>query len=163
MGKLTQTSHQHHDQINPHVDRLPVLAGMIGRVPPAELGGALEEERRFVVGRLVPHMEAIETALYGELERLMEGRHSMEPMRLEHRQLRRLIDTLDVYVELARNGCLGEAEGIGLRRVLYRLHSLLRVHLAEEELYLQVLDRALSPEEQDALARGIDHAAAEPL
>jgi hypothetical protein len=163
MRSLSQTSHEHHARIDPHVDRLPVLAGMIGQVPPAELATALETEHQFVVGQLVPHIEAIEATLYGELERLMEGRHSMEPMRREHGQLRRLIETLDVYVELARNGCLGDAEGMGLRRVLYRLYSLLRVHLAEEELYLRVLDRSLSAEEKDALARGIEHAAAEPL
>ena len=163
MRSLSQATHEHHAKIDPHVDRLPVLADMIGRATPAELAAALEDECRFIVGQLVPHIEAIETTLYGELERLMEHRHSMEPMRREHGQLRRLIETLDVYLELARNGCLGEAEGMGLRRVLYRLYALLRVHLAEEELYLQVLDRNLSAEEKDALARGIDHAAAEPL
>ncbi|MCU0483840.1 MAG: hemerythrin domain-containing protein [Chloroflexi bacterium] len=163
MRSLPETTHEHHDRIDPHVDRLPVLAGMIGRVPPAELAAALDGENRFIASQLVPHIEAIETTLYRELERLMDERHSMEPMRREHRQLRRLFDTFDVYVELARSDCLGDAEGMGLRRVLFRLYSLLRVHLAEEELYLQVLERNLSPEEKDALARGIDHAAAEPL
>ena len=163
MPSLSQTTHEHHERIDPHVDRLPVLAEMIGRVTPAEFTAALEDEHQFVVGQLLPHMEAIETTLYGELERLMVRRHSMEPMRREHGQLRRLIETLGVYLELARNGCLGEAEGMGLRRVLYRLYSLLRVHLAEEELYLRVLDRNLTVEEKDALARGIDHAAAEPV
>jgi hypothetical protein len=36
-------------------------------------------------------------------------------------------------------------------------------HFAEEELYLGVLDQNLSDEEKDTLARGIDHAIAEPL
>ena len=32
---------------------------------------------------------------------------------------------------------------MALRRALYRLHAMLKVHLAEEELYLGVLDRHL--------------------
>jgi hypothetical protein len=52
---------------------------------------------------------------------------------------------------------------MALRRALYRLHSLLKVHLAEEELYLEVLERRLSDEEKDVLARSLDHAMAEGL
>jgi Mn-dependent DtxR family transcriptional regulator len=40
---------------------------------------------------------------------------------------------------------------------------MLRVHLAEEQLYLRVLDRNLSPDEIDQLAHGIEHAIAEPM
>ena len=124
---------------------------------------ACEAEHRFIVGQLLPHMEAIETTLYGELDRLMEGRHSMAPMRREHAELRRLIESTGQYHDLVATGRLGMAEAMGLRRALYRLHALLRVHLAEEELYLRVLEGNLSEAEKDELARGIDHAMAEPL
>ncbi len=163
MDSLPKTSHEHHERIEPHVDRLPVLAGMIGRATPAELAASFETEYGFVVGQLVPHMAAIETTLYGELERLMEKRHSMAPMRAEHEQLRRLVDSLGEYRARVASGSLAPEEQIGLRRVLYRLYSLLKVHLAEEELYLGVLDHNLSAEEKAILARGIDHAGAEPL
>jgi len=163
MDSLPKTSHDHHERIEAHVDRLPVLAGMIGRATPAELDAAFELEYGFVVGQLVPHMAAIEATLYGELERLMERRHSMAPMRAEHEQLRRLVDALGEYRVRVAGGNLGREDEIGLRRVLYRLYSLLKVHLAEEELYLGVLDHNLSTEEKAVLARGIDHAGAEPL
>jgi hypothetical protein len=52
---------------------------------------------------------------------------------------------------------------MALRRALYRLHSLLKVHLAEEELYLEVLERRLSDPEKDVLARSLGHAMAESL
>ena len=52
---------------------------------------------------------------------------------------------------------------MALRRALYRLHSILKVHLAEEELYLGVLDQNLDDAEKELLARGIDHAMTEPL
>jgi hypothetical protein len=163
MRSLPATSHEHHELIEPHVDRLPELAEMIGRVTPEAFSQSFQEECSFIIGRLVPHMEAIETALYGRLETVMDGRHSMAPMRREHEQLRGLFGSLCEYGELVADERLGEADQIGLRRVLYRLYAMLKVHLAEEELYLGVLDRNLSPAEKDALARGIDHAGAEPL
>jgi hypothetical protein len=163
LRSLAGTSHEHHALIEPHVDRLPELAEMIGRDSPDDLSTAFQEECSFIVGRLVPHMEAIETALYDRLEAIMEGRHSMAPMRQEHEQLRGLFRSLCSYAELAAGAQLSEGDEIGLRRVLFRLYAMLKVHLAEEELYLGVLDRNVGDEEKDRLARGIDHAAAEPL
>ena len=163
MTSLSQASHEHHDRLMPHVERLAQLAGMLGESVPAGFSEACEAEHRFITGQLLPHIEAIETTLYGELDQLMEGRHSMAPMRREHAELRRLIDSMGEYHELVTLGQLGPAEAIGLRRALYRLHAMLRVHLAEEELYLRVLDRNLSAKEIDQLARGIEHANAEPI
>ncbi len=163
MSSLSQAGHEHHDRLMPHVDRLAQLGDMLGESVPSGFGEACEAEHRFITGQLLPHIEAIETTLYGELDRLMQGRHSMAPMRREHAELRRLIDSMGDYHELLEQGRIGPAEMIGLRRALYRLHAMLRVHLAEEQLYLRVLDRNLSPDEIDQLARGIEHAIAEPM
>jgi Hemerythrin HHE cation binding domain. len=136
---------------------------MIGRVSPEAFSVTFQEECSFIIGRLVPHMEAIESTLYGRLEQVMDKRHSMAPMRREHEQLRGLFKSLCGYSELVAEGTMSQGDEIGLRRVLYRLFAILKVHLAEEELYLGVLDRNLSAEEKDILAQGIDHADAEPL
>jgi hypothetical protein len=163
MRSLPDTSHEHHALIEPHVDRLPELAEMIGKVSPEVFSASFQEECGFIVGRLLPHMEAIETALYGQLEAVMDQRHSMEPMRLEHERLRGLFGSLCTYSELVADERLTAADQVGLRRVLYRLYAMLKVHLAEEELYLGVLDRNLTTKEKDTLAQGIEHAGAEPL
>lgn len=163
MRSLPDTNHEHHDRIRPHVEQLAVLAAMVGRAEPSELDARFQEECSFVVGQLVPHMAAIETTLYDDLERLMEHRHSMAPMREEHERLRQLIASLCRYGALVADRSLTPADAIGLRRVLYRLYTMLSVHLDEEELYLTVLDRNLTDVEKDALARGIEHATAEPL
>lgn len=163
MSTLSQASHEHHSRLMPHVDRLAQLAEQLGESVPAGFAAACEAEHHFITAQLLPHIEAIELTLYGELDRLMAGRHSMAPMRREHAELRRLIDSMGQYHDLVIRGDLGQAEAIGLRRALYRLHAILRVHLAEEELYLRVLDRNLSADEIDQLARGIEHANAEPI
>ncbi len=145
------------------MDRLLVLADMVGQVECAALHALFEEEHTFIVGQLLPHMETVELALYDRIEVLMGGRHSMAPMREEHRSVRRLVEELSRYKEHAEGCSWSAVEGLALRRALYRLHSLLKVHLAEEELYLGVLERSLTQAEKDQLARGLDHAMTEPL
>jgi hypothetical protein len=163
LRSLYATSHEHHERIMAHVDALPRLADEIGSADHEAFIRHFTAECQFISTQLVPHIEAIEAALYGELDVLMDGRHSMDPMRDEHAHLRRLFQSLCRYRELIERDEFGRAESVGLRRVLFRLYSLLKVHLAEEELYLGVIDRDLSGEEKDRLARGIDHAAAEPV
>ncbi len=162
-SSLRSASAEHNARLLPHVDRLLVLADMVGQVECSALHALFEEEHAFIVGQLVPHMEAIERTLYDRLEVLMDGRHSMAPMREEHRAVGRLVEELGRYREHAEGCSWSAVEGLALRRALYRLHALLKVHLAEEELYLGVLDRKLTDAEKDQLARGIDHAMTEPL
>lgn len=160
---LRTTTEEHHARLLPHVDRLQTLAEMVGRVECTSLHALFEEEHRFIVGQLVPHMQAIERALYQRIEAELTGHHSLAPMREEHRIIARLVEELDSYRAHAAECTWSAVEGMALRRVLYRLHSLLKVHLAEEELYLEVLERGLTDVEKDVLARSIDHAMAEPL
>jgi hypothetical protein len=84
-------------------------------------------------------------------------------MRDEHELLRRLISSLCGYRAQFLADGLSEAEEIGLRRVLYRLYAILKVHLAEEEQYLAVLEDGLSGDRIERLALGLEHATAEPL
>jgi hypothetical protein len=160
---LSTATEEHHARLLPHVDRLQALAEMVGRVDCSSLHALFEEEHRFIVGQLVPHMEAVERALYERIESELAGRHSLAPMREEHRTIARLVDELGGYRAHAAECSWSAVEGLALRRVLYRLHSLLKVHLAEEELYVQVLERGLTDREKDVLARSLDHAMAEPL
>lgn len=160
---LRATNRDHHLRLMPHVERLRVLAEMIGDVDCSAIHGLFEEEYAVVTGQLLPQMEVFETTLYGQLEQLMGGRHSMAPMREEHRAMRGLIEELGRYRRHVEGCRLTGVEALALRRALYRLYSLLKVHIAEEDLYLGVLDQRLSAEQKDELARGLDHAMAQPL
>lgn len=160
---LTQTSHEHHSRLLPHVDRLLEIAGMVGDERPAELRTALESEYAFVTEQLVPHMEAAEKALYPQLDMLLEDPTAMAPMRREHAEVRRLIGQMRTLTYTMPDDGPTPGDAIALRRVLTRLHGILKVHLAEEEHYLPLLERHLSDEERHALASGMEHAGREPL
>jgi hypothetical protein len=112
-----------------------------------------------IITQLVPHMEQAEAMLYPQLERLMQNRHSMTPMRREHELMRRLIAEMG----LAADRPFGFGEQMRLRRLLFRMFGLIRSHLAEEEAYIDELRGNLSSAEADALALGLAHAMSEPL
>ena len=155
---LRATSAAHHAVLMPHVDRLLTLAEMVGRVDCSALHALYNEEHGFIAARYLPHLEAVEANLYDRLESIMGPRHTMAPMREEHRIVRALIEELGSYRVHGADCTWNEHEGLAVRRALYRLHALLKVHLAEEELYLGVLDRNLTDAEKDELARRLEHA-----
>lgn len=134
------------------LDTVGVLAGF------AELR-ALE---RWLREMLVPHMDAVEAAVYPTLDRLVDERHGSLPMRLEHDEIRRLVTRFSTVIDTAEKhldrGCV-----LALRRVMLRLHVMLRTHLDEEELYLPILEDRLTPDDEMALVRALDHLASARL
>ena len=164
MTSVTMAGHEHHERILAMIDGLPALADMLDQRPrPARFEERFASVQAFITGTLVPHMETVESTLYPELDRLMQNRHSMAQMRREHDEIRGLVERLGTFGEAIRAGALGPAGSMGLRRVLYRLYAMLKVHIAEEEEYLRVLEHSLSDKEQAELVRGLEHATAEPL
>ena len=164
MTSVSTAGHEHHERIIAMLDGIPALADMLDERPlPARFRERFESVYGFIVGTLLPHMEVVEVAIYPELDRLMQNRHSMAQMRREHDEIRGLIKRLGTFAQAVKADALGPAGSIGLRRVLYRLYAMIKVHIAEEEEYLRVLERNLSAEEQAELARGLEHATAEPL
>jgi hemerythrin-like domain-containing protein len=156
-ASLPQVSLEHHDRLMRHVDAMPAVGDLVGIAPAAELRPRLDEVVAFLDGLLLPHMEAAEHTLYPELERMLQNRHSMTPMRREHDEIRALT------VELARlqtrldPGPLHTGETVALRRVIFRLYAMLKVHLAEENLYLGIIEHGVSAQDAEKLASAMDH------
>ena len=165
LTSVAHAGHEHHERIDTALDGLPLLADMLDERPrPDAFGARYAEMLTFVTGTLVPHMAVVEATLYPELDRLMQNRHSMMQMRREHEAIGGAHQPgSSSSGEAIEAEALGPAGSIGLRRVLYRLYAMLKVHLAEEEEYLRVLDHHLSAVEQAELVRGLEHAVAEPL
>ena len=155
---LPKVSHEHHERLSRHVDRMPAVGDLIGTVPVAELAPAVHEMTSFLTDLLIPHMEASERALYPELERMLQNRHSMTPMRREHTEIRGLIEDLAKRGKNLDAGHLTVGDAVALRRVIFRLYAILKVHLAEEQLYLGIIEHDVSPEVGETLASAMEHA-----
>ena len=167
MQTLAGISHQHHDLLWRAVGRLGDLAEcldcdcldraeLLARLP------QLHEVHDSLTVQLIPHMEAVETAVYPTLERIVANHGTTVTMADEHEQIRRLVAALGSFID--DPGAHSDRSAIlVLRRILLRLHMLLKTHLAEEELYIPILEDRLTPGQEAALARALDHLAAERL
>ena len=154
---LPAVAHEHHDRLIAQVDHMPAIGDGISAQPGGTWRTELTELVAFLNGTLVPHMDAAERTLYPELERILQNQHSMTPMRREHARMKGLVGEL-----AALRGHLGDrvptmGEVVSLRRSVFSLYALLKIHLAEEELYLRIVERGVSDDAAAALAAAMEH------
>jgi hypothetical protein len=93
--------------------------------------------------RLIPHMEAVEEAVYPTLERLLGRREAIMPLRGEHAEIRRFTGVIGRFVAHPE-GHVDRGVVLLMRRSLLRLYAILKAHLAEEELYEPILEDRLT-------------------
>jgi hypothetical protein len=156
-ASLPHVAHEHREHLLHQIDRMPQTGDMVGTALPAELRVRLDETHAFLTEVLIPHMAAAEAALYPELERMFQNVHSMAPLRREHAEVRRSTAELARIREHLGEQRISVGQAIALRRVIFHLYALLKVHLAEEQVYLDILDRREAPEMAEALAAAMAH------
>ncbi len=168
MQPLTRVSHEHHDVLWQFVNRLNDLADCLNCdcLDTSRLETQLPELREVyegLRGSLIPHMDAVEAAVYPTLERILADRDTPVPMAGEHEEIRRLVAAVGAFTTDEAAARADRTTVLAMRRVLLRLYALLKTHLSEEELYIPILEDRLTPPQEAALARALDHLAAERL
>ena len=109
------------------------MADRLGQLPPDEVRLELEAVRRFVVERLPQHEEEEEAAVYPVVARLMGGEDPMSSMARAHIEISHLARVFrQLLDDLPEEGPTPD-DLVDLRRVLYGLHAILRLHFAQEE------------------------------
>jgi len=130
-----------HRQLLPVIDRVRQVADRLGAVPPAVANRELAELCDLLEERLLPHEAADDTALYPLVAKIIGGADPVAPMNREHVEIRRLADMLARLVEDLPEAGPAAADLRDLRRVLYGLHAILRMHFAQEdESYLSLFE-----------------------
>ena len=81
----------------------------------------------------------------------------MRPMRNEHDEIRRLVGEHARLAADMRAGRPSLGRSLALRRVIFQLYALLKIHLAEEDAYLRILERGAGTEAGEALAAALEH------
>jgi hypothetical protein len=154
---LETMAHRHSEQLLASIDQMPQIGDLVGQLSPADLVLRLEGLTTFLNQVLIPHLEAAERALYPGLERMFQSVHSMAPLRREHAEIRRATLEIGRLAEGAKSRPISAGQTLVLRRVIFQLYALLKVHLAEEQVYLNILDRRESTEMAEALAAAMSH------
>jgi hypothetical protein len=150
-GPITEVGERfraEHKEFGPSLAKIRQVADRLGSMDPDELHRELEEVRWFLLERLPEHEEEEEAIVYPVVAELMGGEDPMGSMsraHLEISHLGRLFSQL--LADLPPSG--PDAEDLmDLRRVLYGLHAILRLHFAQEEeayAWLASEDEELSP------------------
>jgi hypothetical protein len=154
---LPRVAHEHHERLIRHVDTMPVTGDLILAASEADLGPRLDELGEFLTGTLLPHMDVAEPTLYPELERLLQNRHSMAPMRREHAEIRRLVAEYGRLRGVTRDAKHSLGNAVALRRVVFQLYALLKIHIAEEEMYIRIIDHDSAADAAEVMAAALDH------
>jgi iron-sulfur cluster repair protein YtfE (RIC family) len=145
------TAHAQHDEMVEHVDRMPALGDLLLTATADELGPRLEVMDGFLTGTLLPHMDASEPVVFPELERLMQNRHSMTPLRREHAEIRRLAAQYSRLRPQVRDAKHSLGKVLAIRRTIFALYSLLKVHLAEENFYIDIIERGAEAKAEEVV------------
>ena len=156
---LTQPLRDEHAELAPHIDALRTAADAVGNVQPADLMVLVNDSYEFLAHHLIPHAAAEEAWLYPAVQRVMGAVEATATMARDHVDVQALTDELAGYREQLTTSALDDQLANDLRRVLYGLHHLVKVHFAkEEEVYLPILEERLSPDEATAMFEAMSQA-----
>jgi iron-sulfur cluster repair protein YtfE (RIC family) len=161
MNTLTQPLRDEHKELFPNVDRIRQVAESIGEAPVTELRRGVEEVYDFLANHLKPHAEAEDAALYPVVQQVLGSPDATKTMSRDHVEVGRYIEEL-AALKADLSDPLTSSQATALRRVLFGVYALVKVHFAkEEEVYLPILDQRLTPEAAQEMFERMEAAAHE--
>lgn len=142
---ISRELRREHDSLMPHLARVAATADVIDQVDPADARQRLVELRDFLVDDVLPHEQHDEQRIYPMIEDLIGGDDPLWSLSRCHREIFSLTDRFGRLVDdLPPDG--PEDEDLPeLRRLLYSLHAVLRLHFDQEEELYASLDADYRP------------------
>jgi iron-sulfur cluster repair protein YtfE (RIC family) len=142
-----------HAALLPHIDQLRAAGDAVGVLGVGELRPLLDEALSFLTEHLIPHATAEDHVLYPVVATTMGAAEATATMRRDHVEVVALTDELRALVDrCSTDSVIDDALARDLRRVLYGLYTLVRVHFAkEEEIYVPLLEENLDDAQAKAL------------
>lgn len=155
MTTLIEHIRLEHQELRPHLEQLRVTADAVGSTSIDVLREMTEECLRFLVHDLVPHAETEDEILYETVGQLLGSRQATATMSRDHEEVKRLTAELStLHGGLMAGHRLTEETARDLRRVLYGLHAIVRLHFAkEDEVYVALLEARLDDAQEQELLR----------
>lgn len=149
-SRPTEPLRLEHRELLPDIEAVGLAADAIGTASEAQIRGLVAKAHDFLANHLVPHATAEDAVLYPAVEEAMHAPGATDTMRRDHVQAIRDIEALGR--EADDTGPIDDARRLRIQRLLYGLHAVVSLHFAkEEEIYLEVLDRSLTPDAAEAL------------
>jgi heavy metal translocating P-type ATPase len=128
----------------PELERVRVVADALGDTDPRPGLQDAQEVHRFLAERLLPHEWAEDERLYPVLSRALGGEEPMASMRREHVEIAHQVRRLGRLLSGVDPDDPDDADVLEVRRLLYGLYAILRLHFAkEDERYFTFADGEL--------------------
>ena len=151
-----------HIEMLSHILAIRQLADLVGDTSREEIVLGLDQTIDFLERQVGPHAVADERVLCPEVARLVGTDIAMSTMSRDHTEIARLAGELDALrSRVKHSGTLTRPIMQALRRVLYGLGEVIRLHVAkEEEIFLPLVRDQLDAHEQATLAKRVELAMA---
>jgi len=160
MAEVTQPLREEHDHLLPKIEKLRVVGDCVGEFSRDHLQRSIDEVYDFLAHVLIPHAEAEEEVLYPAVGKALGTPQATTTMSRDHVEISRLTEQLRVLRSRIFQPDFDMVTAKELRRVLYGLYSVVKLHFAkEEEVYLPILDSHLSEGDAHDLFHKIDEIA----
>jgi iron-sulfur cluster repair protein YtfE (RIC family) len=157
MIPITKPLRDEHQSLLPHINQIAEVADLIGEAPVAAVRQGIEEIYDFLLHDLIPHAQAEDQVLYPLVDRLLGATGATATMAREHEEIRQLIEALGALRPEIFGTYLPPSQARALRRVLYGLYAVVKIHFAKEEaVYLPLLDRKLTADEMLPLVAAME-------
>src|SRR6266700_6502601 len=158
MAALPQHVRDEHTELVSRSELLRIVADSIGSSASTEsIREGVVQAYTFLIHQLIPHAQAEEQVLYPTVGRLLRSLEATDTMSRDHLEVIRLTEELEALRLHLFYATLREAYEQALRRVLYGLYAVIRLHLAkEEEIYLSILEARLHAEDVHHLVEAME-------
>lgn len=162
MASITQPLRDEHKELYPHIETLRLAADAVNESLSSLAQTRIEEAYNFLTRQLIPHAQAEDKALYPMVQKAMGSPQATATMSRDHVEVGRLTEELGRLRVHKTQLWVTFDQAMALRRVLYGLYALVKLHFAkEEEIYLPLLDSKLTADEAKAMFENMEAAARE--
>jgi soluble P-type ATPase len=135
-AELSEELRIEHERLIPQLDGLRDVADALDTQSVADGLHSLHETEAFLVEEILPHEANDETVIYPRMAEILPGEDPMATMSRAHREIFHLVELFQRQVAELPSSGPAPADIRDLRRTLYGLHAILKLHFdQEEELY----------------------------
>lgn len=136
-----------HRELRPEVERLRALADRIDELPEERIRAELAVVRDFLERRLVPHETSEGEDFFPLIAARLGGEDPTASLARTHLEIAHRVRVLGRLIDDLSADAIGPDDRRDLRRVLYGLHAIVALHIAQEDEQFVPL---LEPEGDDA-------------
>jgi heavy metal translocating P-type ATPase len=130
-----------HRQLLPEVKGIRFIADRLDSLPARTAQREVEQVYRLLVEKILPHNAAEDATIYPVVAQLIGGEDPTAPMSRAHLEIAHMARVLGRYLSDLPPEGPGIEDLRDLRRILYGLDAILRLHFTQEdEAYLALID-----------------------